>query len=331
MKSIKIPANTDKMKTPFTKMPLILILCMLASLSGVRAQGCSDAGFCTMGAMKPGQDFNKKIPVKLRSLELNFYRGTSTLTPVIYVATLDFSFSLKEKTDFQLKLPYQYVSGNFGSAGGLGDISISMTRLVFSSENLEINATIGTKLPSNNSNIKNFDAGFGRDYPMYYQISLGSFDLIAGISLISDKWLVATGIQAALTRNENYFRWNEWNDYPNPEYVREYPLSKELKRGTDIMLRVERNFRYGRWTFNAGILPIFRITKDEILNEATSEREKLDGTTGMALSALVGGGYQFDVNSGIKIILGRKITQREVNPDGLTREVVTSLSYVYRF
>ncbi len=47
------------------------------------AQGCSDAGFCTMGAMKPDQDYSKKVDFKLRSLELNYYHGQSTLSPVI--------------------------------------------------------------------------------------------------------------------------------------------------------------------------------------------------------------------------------------------------------
>ncbi|MFN8890139.1 MAG: hypothetical protein ACK5WF_21960 [Cyclobacteriaceae bacterium] len=43
------------------------------------SQGCSDAGFCTMGAMKPDQPYNKKIQLKLRSMEVSFYRGTTTL------------------------------------------------------------------------------------------------------------------------------------------------------------------------------------------------------------------------------------------------------------
>src|SRR5436190_19795293 len=73
------------------------------------AQGCSDAGFCTMGAMKPDQPFNKKIELKLRSMEVSFYRGTTTFTPIVYVATADMNFSLNAKTSFQVKLPYQAV------------------------------------------------------------------------------------------------------------------------------------------------------------------------------------------------------------------------------
>ena len=78
------------------------------------AQGCSDAGFCTMGAMKPDQHFSKKINLKLRSMELSFYRGTTTLTPIIKSVTADLNFSLNSKNTLQVKLPYQWVDGRLG-------------------------------------------------------------------------------------------------------------------------------------------------------------------------------------------------------------------------
>src|SRR5687767_8925818 len=96
----------------------------ICSTAAVFGQGCSDAGFCTMGAMKPDQPFNKKIEFRLRTMELSFYRGTTPLTPVIYVATADLNFSLSRKTTFQVKLPYQSVTGTLGETNGVGDISI---------------------------------------------------------------------------------------------------------------------------------------------------------------------------------------------------------------
>ena len=78
-------------------------------------------------------------------------------------------------------------------------------------------------------------------------------------------------------------------------------------------------------------LPIWRITKDEVFNTNTLEREKLDGTLGMALSGIVTAGYNFNVKSGIRLLMGKKIMQRDVNPDALTPEEVSTLSYFYRF
>ncbi|MFC2123509.1 hypothetical protein ACFLU5_01760 [Bacteroidota bacterium] len=297
------------------------------------SQGCSDAGFCTMGAMKPDQQFNKKIPVKLRALVLNLYRGTTTLSPVLFVGTLDLTIGIGNHSSLQVKLPYQTVEGNLGNTSGLGDISLSYTRKVLDTETWDVAFTIGGKIPSNHSDLKkeNDTVGYERDLPMYYQVSLGSWDLVAGGSVLSKDWLFATGIQIALTENNNHFKWSDWPDYPNPKYIEKHDKAAELKRGTDFMIRVERNFRFGRFNGNIGLLPIWRITKDEILDGQTGERIKLDGTTGMALSALGGIGYQINVNNGIKFLYGHKLTQRDVNPDGLTRHNVMSVSYVYRF
>lgn len=294
-------------------------------------QGCSDAGFCTMGAMKPDQPFNKKVEFKLRSMEFSFYRGTTTASPIVYAATADLNFSLSQKTFFQLKIPYQAVEGNFDKTSGLSDLSLSLTRVLKTSENYDINFTLGGKIPSSGADLKR--STDGAPLPMYYQVSLGSYDFVSGISLKNRSWLVATGIQIAFNQNDNNFTREAWQEpvYPDFNYVKKHHDSRKLKRGTDVMLRLERNFRYSQFNFSVGALPIFRITKDEIEDPLTGSRAKQEGTTGMALSAIVTAGYSFDVRSGVRLLLGQKITQRKVNPDGLTRNMVSTLSYYYRF
>jgi hypothetical protein len=49
------------------------------------------------------------------------------------------------------------------------------------------------------------------------------------------------------------------------------------------------------------------------------------------LSGIFTTGYNFNVQSGVKLLVGHKITNRDVNPDGLTRELVSSISYYHRF
>lgn len=325
---------------------LAVLLMGLIALSA-QGQGCSDAGFCTMGAMRPDQQYSKRVNFKLRSLDINTYRGKTTRTAVVYVVTADMNFSISDKMFAQVKVPYQMVTGNLGETGGLGDISLSLTRALVESSKGTLSATVGTKIPSNDANLEKQTNEFGNkgvDYPMYYQTSLGSYDFIAGLSWINEKWLVATGIQMALTETKNDFRWSEWAGYPDNEvyldvngdpiindYILKHPLANNLHRGTDVMLRVERNFRFTNFNFNIGLLPIYRIKQDERYDFTIDERIKEEGTTGLAMSILAGAGYNFNVNSGLKLILGHKITQRDLNPDGLTREYVSSLSYVHRF
>ncbi|WP_421762891.1 hypothetical protein [Ekhidna sp.] len=313
-----------------------LFVLLIASMISYQSysQGCSDAGFCTMGAMKPDQNYSKRIAIKLRSIEFNYYKGTSLLTAVIQAATVDFNLGINDFSAIQIKVPYMWVSGNLGETAGLGDISLSYTRLLKTHNGWSINGTLGAKIPSGDSNetVNNEHTG-GMDAPihMYYQPSLGSFDAVAGISALSGKWLFATGIQIALTENNNQFTWAGFPNYPDPEYLQSHDRGIELKRGIDVMLRVERNWRFTNFNFSLGALPIYRITKDEAILPGTDERSKLPNTTGLALSVLGSFGYHFDVNNSIKIIQGIKLVDRDFNPDGLTRDDVLSISYVYKF
>lgn len=265
-------------------------------------------------------------------MELSFYRGTTTLTPIIHVVTADMNFGLNSRTSFQLKVPYQFVTGRLANTAGMGDLSLCFTKNLISKEKFDVNFSLGTKIPTNGSD-KSID---GRPLPMYYQTSLGTYDAIGGISLITKKWLVATGIQVPLNQNQNQFVWNRWADHPEKTYVDRYNQAKNLKRGTDVMFRIERNFRFARFNTSLGVLPIYRITKDEITksgSEAGSPETRIrnDVAKGLALSAIATIGYNFNVKSGIKALVGHKLVQRDFNPDGLTRELVTSFSYVYRF
>ena len=299
------------------------------------SQGCSDAGFCTMGAMRPDQSYSLQAPIRLKSIEVSYYRGKTTLSPVVSAAVLDFNLIIKEKLNVQFKIPYQRVKGNFGTTNGVGDISLSVTRNVYHSNKFDLNLTLGSKIPTNDATKKlvNPDNGEIIMYPMYYQISLGTYDLILGASVLSKKWLFAIGYQQPLIHiNKNRFQHNpiKWSFYPSFEYVQRYDVNKDLKRGADVMFRVERNWRFSNFNFNLGLLPIYRVSKDQIKN-ASEQYFKLNKSTGLALSALAGVGYMFNVKNNVKLIYGLKLKDRDVNPDGLTRHSVLIVGYQYKF
>ncbi len=302
------------------------------------SQGCSDAGFCTMGAMKPDQPFNKKGNIKLRSIDFSQYYGLTHFNNHIFVSTIEANIGIGKKYTVQAKVPYQIANGHLGTFESLSDISLSLKRNLISNETFDVNFTIGTKIPSNNGDKQQL-AGFS--LPMYYQTSLGTYDLIFGASIVSRKWLFAAGYQQALTKNQNGFWWGEWQtDRPQDfNYIHQYAQSNNLQRGKDVMLRVERNFRLSRFNASIGLLPIYRLTKDVVSipsasnpnNPSLNTVKQTPGSDGLALSGIYTLGYNLDVRSGIRLLVGNRFIQRVKNPDGLSREFVVSFTYSYRF
>ena len=324
------------------KKHLLVILAFLISYTSY-AQGCSDAGFCTMGAMKPDQKFTKKSLLKLRSIEISQYYGLTKFKDHILATNVDINIGVSTKNTLQLKMPYQFVSGPLGTTQGIGDISISFTRNLVSTEKIQLNVTVGTKIPTNHSNQTTLKNGKELPLPMYYQTSLGTYDLVIGGSITTKKWLIGIGLQQVLvTENQNTFLWGKWRtEAPEFRSVSDpYPVSKNLARGTDIMLRIERNFRFSTYNFSLGLLPIYRLNKDVLtsFNSTTKkeERGEVANTDGLAASILVGGGYNFSVKSGIKFLFGYNLLDLlnihyRVNPDGLSRVLVLSGGYEFRF
>ena len=314
---------------------IFYVLLFLFAPLALFSQGCSDAGFCTMGAMKPSQNFSRKVNLKLRSVELSQYIGVNTIGDIItsYTAYINIGFS--SKYTVQVKVPYMRVYGKLANTNGLSDISLSATRNLIAKEKYQVNFTLGAKLPTNKGDIKTEN---NLPLPNYYQSSLGTYDIIAGISLITKRWLIAAGYQQPLNSNGNEFLWGPWNKTGvDSARAREYPLCKNLKRGNDVMLRIERNFRLSRLNAHIGLLGIYRLTKD-VYTDKTNTRITQDGTTGLALSGIAGVGYNFSARSGIKVIFGIRLVQRYqlaelhgLSLDGLSREFVNTIGYEYRF
>lgn len=314
----------------------------------IYAQGCSDAGFCTLGALRPNQAYSKKINIKLRSVEISNYLGITQSYIYIYNVSVDLNVSISNKLSAQIKLPYQYVAGGLAKTHGLGDISLSTSYNVLAKENFQINASLGMKIPTSNADKKTtLTDRFGKtrdiSLPMYYQTSLGTWDILGGVSVITKNWLFAAGFQHSLTNTPNNFLWKPFDGTADSAKAYHYMKSKQLNRGTDVMLRAERNLRFSNWNVYAGLLAIYRLNEDKFL-DGDNKTKEIKGSDGLALTFLMGAGYRFNTHSGIKAMFGYNLKDRTAsqifktkeitehkNPDGLSRALVFSLGYEYRF
>ena len=163
-----------------------IILLLLASgactLGRLHGQGCSDAGFCTIGSL--GQH-SKNVSEEKRH-KLSFMTGNGIDDENVYVFTpaIQYDYRLNKSWALQSKITANYANGNLGSAAGTGDLFMSATFDIRIKDKWRTSLLLGTKIPLNNGDIH---AG-GKPLPMQYQSSLGTADLLAGITISDSRW-----------------------------------------------------------------------------------------------------------------------------------------------
>lgn len=306
----------------------VLLFCAL-SVDEIQAQGCSDSGFCSMGAIRSSQSFFKDVNFKLRSIELNYHYGRTKFRDNIWATTLEGNFSMGKKNMLQFRVPYIRISGALGAIDGLGDVAISFTRIAYATENNKIAFVIGTRLPAHAGN--RVSKAHGIQLPSYYQTSMGTFDAVVGASWINKDWLFATGLQIPIGRNKNDFFWGLWKQTELYQTVHDYPIAREINRGNDLMFRIERKYRYRRWTGYIGFLGIYRLNMDSVLPNDSDTPTQVEGTNGLASNAVFALNYSLNAKNHVKLLVGKKINERRVTLDGLQREYIAQLNYEFRF
>jgi hypothetical protein len=312
---------------------LFVVGLIALSAQSVVAQGCSDAGLCTMGTLKPNQFFDNKLRFRLKSIDLNHTLGITPTQDRILQTSLDFNFTFKNSWTAQLKLPYQITQGRLGETQGFGDVTFSMSRVIFNNEKVQVALTLGGKVATGDANQARID---DRPLPLLYQSSLGSNDLIFGGSIRTRNWMFAAGYQRPLNATRNTFMPEMWEDTDKREEAALYFANNQFFRGSDVMMRVERNIRFSRLNIFAGLLSIYRITPDKVMMEHNGVMQNMEIKTsqGFVFTLMTGFGYQFSMKSGIKLLVGKKDFNqftRGKHIDGLVRNWVYSFSYQYRF
>ena len=320
---------TNILKKIFHNICLMILSILLFLPSKSVAQGCSSAGFCTMGVLKADQKFSSIRNLKLNYIEFNQLVAFSGLGEDIHATTIDAAFSMGEKNQLQVRIPYVFVNGPFANTRGVGDVYIAYSRNIVKKKEYAISAMLGTKIPRGSTNLTTAE---GNPLPLYYSPSLGTTDIVLGASFINKKWLLGVGYQQPLMNvtTDNQFSPEAWVDTDLEEQARRYDASANYKRGADIMLRLERNFRFGRYNFFLGSMPVFRVTSDQITN-AEGNNVILKDARGLSLTGIIGGGYNLNARMMIKVFYGNTIIRKDLNPDGLLKTSVITLTAKYNF
>ncbi len=291
------------------------------------AQGCSDAGVCTMGAphLYTGDSVNTSNE-KISSINYKVTQsiGLGEQNTLHLVSVAELNWKINPAIYLQLKLPYLVNIGNLANTNGIGDLSLSSTIYKEINERSSISTIIGFKIPVNNSNLSDE----GKALPMPYQTSLGTFDGILGFVYQYKQWNFTTAYQKVLiSSNENSFLASS-ADWLNNADAANYFGSYKFFRGDDAILKAERNINVTKkWMVTPSVLAIYRVQNDRVQDPVTSIEKDLPNSNGLTLNVIGNSSHQLKNNKAIDVSLAFPLIVRKVRADGLTRSLITSVAF----
>jgi len=286
-----------------------LVLFIMASF-GARSQGCSDAGFCTLNSFKPAAEEPKK------QLKAGMSWGRADYRIMIISNAIEYLHPIAKNSSLDVKVTSLGQSGNGVSVYYPSDVFLNYN---YAHEKWKF--TLGAKLPLNRGNRK--VQGFS--LPLDYQSSLGTADLIAGVSfeIKKSKWAVA--IQQPITQNKNEFLPAH---FVNTE-LQAFTPTYRFKRKGDMLIRASYPFSVKKLTVAPGALAIYHLGNDKYVDGNTEKEIK--GSDGFTVNLAFFADYKLNEKSSLHFNVGSPVVYRQARPDGLTRKVIMTLEYSFTF
>lgn len=291
--------------------------------SKLSAQGCSDAGVCTIHSIKnnttTGQDKNSN------DIVLGFAYGKGERNVSNYTPYIEYTRSLNARTSLTAKVSFAWISGELAKTSGLSDLFVSVNHAFDTKGKWQKSFIAGLKIPFDRSDIiKN-----GIHLPMPYQTSLGTTDLVLGLNYIRQSFGVTLAVQQPLRPiNGNHFLPG---NYPSNALAQKYLPTNEFSRKGDVLLRFSYNYKLDqKWSIRPSLLGIYHEANDTYL-DANKVRMFIPNSNGLTLNGNLFVDYAFNSKSGVELSVGTPFIIRENRPDGLTRSVVASIEYRFSF
>lgn len=298
------------MKTKF-----ILFICLFTQ-GFIFAQGCSDAGICSIGGAHDPFTAEKKNHLEISSV---FGAGESDVTYISPFITYTRNFN--EKWSASAKITSSFASGSFGDRGSIGDAFLTTNYTPKTEKILKWSFTAGAKIPFNRANLKIND----HPLPMDYQSSLGTFDFIGSVNLNYKKWDFNTALQLPvinINANSYFQEYSGTNDFPTTNLFERKPDA--LLRATYTIITPNRKF-----SFKPNVLFIYHLGKDTY-EDIYGLRKAIDGSEGFTINGNLISAYHFKTGT-IELSLATPFVVRDVRPDGLTRKYTAAISYSFGF
>lgn len=290
-------------------------LIFLGSFS-IYAQGCSDAGFCSVG-----NTFTDELTSTKNQLDFGAIIGGGEANIFYFSPYLSYTRNITESFSMNAKVTYSQANGDFGTRGQFGDAFLT-GNYTFKEKNAKTWSTLlGFKFPFTSSNAKINDISL----PLDYQSSLGTFDLIAGVGLNYKKWFFNSALQIPVFNNNKNSYFDEYS--PSNDFV----STNLFERKPDVLFRTTYTIATNKkFTFKPNLLFIYHLGEDSYEN-IFGNRITIENSDGLTLNGNLITSYTLSTNKIIELSLATPFAIREERPDGLTRSFTAGLIYKYAF
>lgn len=304
---------------------IFFLLFLVPVCSGkINAQGCSDAGVCTIHSIK-NNTWGDGQEEKANTVVAGFAFGKGEDNISYYTPYLEYTRAFKSGTALTVKFNYVISDGRLATTSGISDVFITASQAFDKRKAVRKSFILGAKIPLDHAEL-----GKGNiELPMPYQPSLGTYDLITGFNFFYKSFGATAAFQIPLI-NENRNKFLP-SDYPAHPFVSEYLPTNQFSRKPDGLLRVSYSWELNqKFSIRPSLLGIYHFDDDSYVNSA-QQRVDIFGSRGLTLNGNVFFNLKTSRMSEFELALGTPFVVRPSRPDGLTRSFVASLDYRISF
>jgi len=296
---------------------VFLILAIILITNFAFAQGCSDAGICSLGHGFQSSDKDVKNTFEIATI---FGAGESDVK--YFSPYISYTRKINDKIELSTKVTFSTATGSFGTRGAFGDAFLIGKYSFAAQNNTQWSALLGWKIPFTTSNLKIN----GYSLPLDYQSSLGTFDLFLGTNFKYKKWDFNAALQIPVfNNNKNSF----FAEYSGTD---DFPTTNLFERKSDALFRATYtlNTKNQKFTFKPNVLFIYHIGEDSYEN-IFGKRENFVGSKGLTINGNLISAYNINKQKSVELSIAAPFVVRDIRPDGLTRSFVLALHYKISF
>ncbi|WP_369765718.1 hypothetical protein [Flavobacterium sp. WC2429] len=277
------------------------------------AQGCSDAGICSIGHGFQSDEKELKNSVGIASV---FGAGEADVT--YFSPFISYTRKINENWSLSSKVTFSSANGAFGTSTSLGDAFLSGNYTFETKNNKQWSTLLGFKIPFTNSDLKIDE----KSLPLDYQSSLGTYDLFIGGNFKYNNWDFNSAIQIPVINNNKNSYFKEFSG------TNDFPSTNRFERRSDALFRTTYTLKTAnkKFIFKPNVLFIYHLGEDSY-ETIQGDREKIKGSDGLTINGNLLTTYVINNHNSIELSMATPFVIRDIRPDGLTRAYVVSIQY----